>query len=247
MKLRIATCRPLPEPDVDEGLLLEALQAAGVDAQMAAWHESAEWRDPVPTVIRSTWDYIHHPQAFGHWLHAVAATAPLWNPLDVLLGNLRKRYLIELAEHGVPVTPTVLERGKPADLRTLCAGRGWQDVVVKPAVGAGSHETHRLNPATGRRRATRGAPAGDAGPAGAALPVVGRRLRRARHGLDRRRVRTRRTQVATLCGRCKSVSESLPISPKNVRSARRHWRRWRTPTCCMPESMSLRGPMAIPW
>jgi glutathione synthase/RimK-type ligase-like ATP-grasp enzyme len=148
MRLRIATCRPLPEPDVDEGLLLEALQAAGVDARMAAWHESAEWRDPLPTVIRSTWDYIHHPQAFGHWLRAVAATAPLWNPLDVVLGNLHKHYLIELAERGVPVTPTVLlERGKHADLRTLCVGRGWGDVVVKPAVGAGSHETHRLDPA----------------------------------------------------------------------------------------------------
>jgi glutathione synthase/RimK-type ligase-like ATP-grasp enzyme len=148
MRLRIATCRPLPEPDVDEGLLLEALQAAGVDARMAAWHESAEWRDPLPTVIRSTWDYIHHPQAFGHWLRAVAATAPLWNPLDVVLGNLHKHYLIELAERGVPVTPTVLlERGKHADLPTLCAGRGWGDVVVKPAVGAGSHETHRLDPA----------------------------------------------------------------------------------------------------
>jgi glutathione synthase/RimK-type ligase-like ATP-grasp enzyme len=148
MRLRIATCRPLPEPDVDEGLLLEALQAAGVDARMAAWHESAEWRDPLPTVIRSTWDYIHHPQAFGHWLRAVAATAPLWNPLDVVLGTLHKHYLIELAERGVPVTPTVLlERGKHADLRTLCAGRGWGDVVVKPAVGAGSHETHRLDPA----------------------------------------------------------------------------------------------------
>jgi glutathione synthase/RimK-type ligase-like ATP-grasp enzyme len=149
MRLRIATCRPLPEPDVDEGLLLEALQAAGVEAQMAAWHEPEEWREPVPTVIRSTWDYIHHPQAFAQWLREVAVRTPLWNPLAVVRGNLHKRYLIDLAERGVPVTPTLLlEHGKPADLRTLCAARGWRDVVVKPAVGAGSHETHRLDPAS---------------------------------------------------------------------------------------------------
>lgn len=147
MKLRIATCRPLPEPDVDEDLLLEALRAAGVDARMAAWHEPADWRDPAPTLIRSTWDYIHDAPAFSRWVGAVAAAAPLWNPRQAVLRNMHKRYLIELAERGVPTTPTLLlERGSSPDLAALCRARAWRDVVVKPAVGAASHETHRIDP-----------------------------------------------------------------------------------------------------
>ncbi|MBU6379478.1 MAG: hypothetical protein KJS95_13235, partial [Gammaproteobacteria bacterium] len=149
MTLRIATCRPLPEPDVDEDLLLEALRSAGVEARMAAWHEPSEWRDAAPTIIRSTWDYIHDPQAFARWVELAAAAAPLWNPPDIVLGNLHKRYLIDLAARGIPVTPTLLlERSTTVDLDELCRARGWRDVVVKPAVGAGSHETHRIDPGT---------------------------------------------------------------------------------------------------
>ena len=147
--LRIATRRPLPEPDVDEDLLLRALTERGVAAHMAAWHDPAErWDDPVPTVVRSTWDYIHHLEAFRAWIRRTAAAAPLWNPADVMLGNLHKGYLVELASRAVPVVPTLLRRrGDPGSLSGLTAALGWQKVVVKPAVGAGSHETHLVDDA----------------------------------------------------------------------------------------------------
>ncbi|MBU3672358.1 MAG: hypothetical protein FGM43_07380 [Sinobacteraceae bacterium] len=145
MRLNIATCRPLPEPDVDEDLLLEALQAVGVEARMAAWDDAAQWREPVPTLVRSTWNYIHALDAFAGWVREVAAVAPLWNSASVLLGNLHKRYLLELAGRGVPVTPTeLLTRGWSGSLSELCGRRGWHDVVVKPAVGAASFETYRF-------------------------------------------------------------------------------------------------------
>lgn len=144
MTLRIATCRPLPEPDVDEDLLQDALRDAGIESRMAAWHEPAEWQTAEPTIVRSTWDYIHDVPAFTAWVQCVAASAPLWNPVHVMLGNLHKRYLLELEQRGVPVTPTLLlDRGSKPDVAGLCAARGWEDVVIKPAVGAGSFETHR--------------------------------------------------------------------------------------------------------
>lgn len=144
-QLRIATCRPLPEPDVDEDLLLEALQGAGIDARMVAWQDAAAWRAPVPTLVRSTWDYIHALDDFDAWIDRAAAVAPLWNPPSVLRWSLRKRYLLELAARGVPVTPTVLlPRGDARTLSAVAAERGWRDVVVKPEVGAASFETHRL-------------------------------------------------------------------------------------------------------
>ncbi len=144
--LRIATCRPLPEPDVDEDLLLAALAERGIAARMAAWNDPDEnWDAPIPTLLRSTWDYIHALPDFEAWIARAAAAAPLWNPPQVLHGNLHKRYLLELAARGVPVVPTELvAQGSGGTLAERLAARGWRDVVVKPAVGAGSFETHRL-------------------------------------------------------------------------------------------------------
>lgn len=144
--LRIATCRPLPEPDVDEDLLLAALAERDVVARMAAWNDPQEdWDAPVPTLLRSTWDYIHDLPAFERWIGRAAAAAPLWNPADVLIGNLHKRYLLALAARGVPVVPTdLVARGAAGPLAQRLEARGWRDVVLKPAVGAGSFETHRL-------------------------------------------------------------------------------------------------------
>jgi glutathione synthase/RimK-type ligase-like ATP-grasp enzyme len=65
----------------------------------------------------------------------VARAAPLWNPPDVVAANTHKRYLVELAARGVPVVPTrLVERGE----RVRVADLGWDRVVVKPAIGAGS-------------------------------------------------------------------------------------------------------------
>ena len=146
--LRIATCRPLPEPDPDESLLLDALRAAGVDAVMAGWRgDGTDWRAPVPTLLRSTWDYLHAVEQFEAWIGVAAAAAPLWNPPEVLRDNLHKRYLLRLAERGVPVTPTVLlPRGDGRTLSAVARERGWDDVVLKPAIGAASFETHRVGP-----------------------------------------------------------------------------------------------------
>lgn len=144
MELRIATCRPLPEPDHDEDLLLEALVRVGVCPHMVAWNDpNAAWDEPIPTVIRSTWDYIHDVDGFVDWTRRVAG--PLWNPADVVVGNTHKRYLLDLADAGVPVTPTVLVPRTGGDLAAIGRAGEWGDVVVKPAVGASSFATMRCD------------------------------------------------------------------------------------------------------
>lgn len=145
MELRIATSRPLPEPDVDEGPLLAALAARGIQARMVAWDDPAEdWAARVPTVVRSTWDYPHRPEAFLAWVERASRAAPLWNPPAVLGWNAHKFYLDELARAGFAVVPTAcLERGARRTLDELRAEHGWDDVVIKPAVSAGSFGTLR--------------------------------------------------------------------------------------------------------
>jgi O-ureido-D-serine cyclo-ligase len=147
--LRIATCRQLPEPDPDEAPLAAALAAAGFAAELVGWDDPAvDWDAPIPTILRSTWNYPLAIDAFDAWIDRASAAAPLINPPDILRGNLHKRYLLELAARGVPVVPTaVIERDapcEPADLAAIARRLGGAHVVIKPEVGAGSLGTRRF-------------------------------------------------------------------------------------------------------
>lgn len=155
MELRIATCRPLPEPDPDEEPLLAALAARGVRARMAAWSDPGEdWSAPVATVVRSTWDYLHQPEAFLAWIERAARAAPLWNPPAVLRWNAHKFYLRELAGRGIPIVPTAfLERGARTTLAEVLERHGWDDAVVKPAISAASFGTVRVRTRVPEERA----------------------------------------------------------------------------------------------
>ncbi|HEU0029340.1 MAG TPA: hypothetical protein VFQ53_01820 [Kofleriaceae bacterium] len=140
MKLRIATCRTLPEVDVDEAPLAEALARGGFEAELLAWDDpSIDWDAPAPTILRSTWNYSLDVARFAAWIDRVAAAGPLFNPREVVHDNLYKRYLLALAARGVPVVPTLLvERGETRALDELAIGAR---IVIKPEVGAGSRDT----------------------------------------------------------------------------------------------------------
>ncbi len=88
-------------------------------------------------VIRSTWDYVERPAAFAAWLaHLDAQQAIVHNPTPLLRWNAHKRYLVDLAHRGLPVVPTALiGRGEAITLDELIEQHGWDDVVIKPAVG----------------------------------------------------------------------------------------------------------------
>lgn len=135
-RLRVATCKTLPEPDPDAEPLAAALAAAGIDAQVVAWDDAAaDWAAPIPTVLRSTWNYSLARDEFLAWCDRVAATAPMINPPAIAHANSHKRYLLELAARGVPTIPTTLvpRGGALGD-----AGAGAERFVIKPAIAAGS-------------------------------------------------------------------------------------------------------------
>lgn len=136
--LRIATCTTLPELDVDEAPLAEALAAGGFAAALYAWDDPrVDWDAPVPTILRSTWNYALDVPGFLAWIDRVAAAAPLWNPRDIVRGNVHKRYLRELAARGVPVVPTVIAEA-PLELSAVARDLSASRLVIKPEVGAGS-------------------------------------------------------------------------------------------------------------
>ena len=148
MTLRIATTRPLPEPDPDEPLLLEALAARAVDARMVWWRDADEpWEAPGKIVVRSTWDYPRHAQAFIAWIERAQRSGGLMNPGPVLRGNVHKRYLLELAARGISTVPTLLVTASDAKrtVRAMASEQRFEGVVIKPAISAGSFMTKRFD------------------------------------------------------------------------------------------------------
>ena len=142
-----ASCHVLPEPDPDEQPTLDALRHEGLSAGVRGWDDpDATWDDARVVLPRATWTYPWALGAYEGWLDRVAAGgATLLNPPEVIRWNLHKRYLLQLASEGVPTTPTtVIDRGERVALSTIMASHRWEDVVVKPAVSAGSYRTLRV-------------------------------------------------------------------------------------------------------
>ncbi len=146
MDVVLASCLDLPEPDLDAAPLLAALRAAGVQACVRGWDDpDARWDDARLVVLRATWNYPEHADAFAAWIAQVGSCTMLLNGPEVVRWNLHKRYLVELADAGVPTTPTVvLERGSTERLEAVRERHGWDDVVVKPAISAASFRTLRV-------------------------------------------------------------------------------------------------------
>lgn len=142
----LASCTTLGKADEDEAPALAALRAAGLTAVSMAWDDpAADFGSARLTVLRATWNYSERPADFLAWAEQTAARSRLWNPLDVVRWNHHKSYLLDLEAAGVPVVPTaLLRRSDSTTLRDVAAGRGWDDVVIKPAISAGSRGTRRF-------------------------------------------------------------------------------------------------------
>jgi glutathione synthase/RimK-type ligase-like ATP-grasp enzyme len=146
-RVALVTCQALPDLSDDDRHALPALAARGIAGQPVVWTDpTVVWPAYDMVIIRSTWDYSHQPAAFASWIDRLdEAGVSLWNPPRVVRANLDKRYLITLAQAGVPIVPTVwLDAGAPVDLPTLLADHGWSDAVIKPVISAGARHTHRV-------------------------------------------------------------------------------------------------------
>ena len=128
-----------PEGAIDVALH-DALSARGIAFERPLWNDAdVDWSAYDLAVVRTVWDYTVARDAFVDWAARAGGMTRLENPPDVLRWNTHKGYLIELEERGAPVVPTAwLGRGDTVDLAELCAARGWDEVVIKPAVAAGS-------------------------------------------------------------------------------------------------------------
>ncbi|MCI4333053.1 MAG: hypothetical protein L3K01_04935 [Thermoplasmata archaeon] len=153
-EIALASFRNPQGVPAEDRVLAEALRRLGRVVAHPVWDDPAvNWGRFGVVVVRSTWDYHRKRPAFLRWIRGVARLTQLQNPPDVLRWNTDKRYLRELERAGVPVVPSVWGRpGRPPNLARTMEERGWNIVVVKPAVSAAGDRTFRV----GRSQVERG-------------------------------------------------------------------------------------------
>ena len=133
-RIVFAGCRALVEGDGDDAGLVPALRARGLHARWLAWDDpDCESADLV--IPRATWDYVDRLDEFLAWTRRVRN---LLNAPEVVAWNTDKRYLSDLAAAGVPTVPS--QFFAPGETIEVPGG----ELVVKPAVGAGSQGAQRF-------------------------------------------------------------------------------------------------------
>lgn len=145
MKTTIAllTCERLPELNPADRALIPILAEKDIVAVPVVWNApNVRWQDFSALVVRTTWDYYKEAEAFRRWLDAMEQIGvPVFNPVSVVRDNMHKFYLKRFQEKGIAIVPTLFSAAPaPLAFDTLQA-QGWNKIVIKPAVSAGSFLT----------------------------------------------------------------------------------------------------------
>src|SRR5687768_17313801 len=99
-----ATHEQMPDITDDDRLVADLLRDRGVEVSTVVWDAPLDWFRFDRVLIRSTWDYHLKLNRYVDWLRGfMPESGRLWNPPEAVFANLNKRYLSELALHGIEV------------------------------------------------------------------------------------------------------------------------------------------------
>jgi glutathione synthase/RimK-type ligase-like ATP-grasp enzyme len=142
-RLALATSADYPSIQPDDAGLAASLERLGIQPIICIWNDpDVDWSTFDAVLIRTIWDYFKHHAAFLAWLHRLdRLDVPTINDSALLHWNSDKRYLLELAEHGIDIIPTQLVSAH--ELRDVLAAMLGQQVVIKPTISGGAWHTLR--------------------------------------------------------------------------------------------------------
>ena len=167
-----------------------ALAPVGLIAEPLPWTQAAETDADVVMPLLA-WAYHLEPAHWRAMLDALAASGVrTLNSVAMLRWNTAKTYLAELEDADVPVVPTIFaDRATPKTVEEARELLGGGELVIKPQISGGSHETIRLAPGAVLENGPTGPRAGRAGssPGRSGRSPAGRRARDGWSRASRRR------------------------------------------------------------
>lgn len=130
--LVITTCQTYPQPPQNLLPFARILAQRGIACRFDTWQNAPDAPFVLPLCA---WDYAAAAAAFAGWINRAAARGQtFFNPPELMLWNMDKRYLTDLAARGVNVIPSVWLPSENG-LHDLMQRQNWSEAVIKPAVG----------------------------------------------------------------------------------------------------------------
>ena len=131
-----------------DNLLIQPSSQHGVHVDVISWHAiDIDWSQYDAVIVRSTWDYQEHADAFIDKLIEITKhDTVLINPLSLMQWNISKRYLQILQTQGITIIPSVFfDSVAISDIYAQFAYFDTQEIIIKPLISANSDNTFRLD------------------------------------------------------------------------------------------------------
>lgn len=139
----LLTCLQFPDLQKDYRPLIEEFKKSGLKANPVIWNDkTVDFSNYKNLIFCSAWDYHKDYKKFNQWLSMVENQSNLINAPEIIRWNMDKSYLRRFEAFEIPVIETYWIE-KPQDLALKLLNE-LGDVVIKPAVGAGSSGMKRF-------------------------------------------------------------------------------------------------------
>lgn len=143
------TSAQFPHLTDSDSLLIKPLKKRGIEVVPIIWSSPTHSLSSLDALImRSTWDYHTHISAFKLFLHSVKESLiPVYNPIDTMLWNMDKSYLLQLKKRGISTIPTI--KIHTLNQHILQKIKQWPEIILKPIIGASAYGITKLKTVNG--------------------------------------------------------------------------------------------------
>jgi glutathione synthase/RimK-type ligase-like ATP-grasp enzyme len=127
-------------------VLREAFAHDGMVLEAALWTDVCDWNEYEAVLVKCAWDYQDRLDDFLRTLDAVETSgAAVFNSPSQVRWNIRKTYLRDLEDAGVPIVPTLWpEEPKAENIVAAFEVFDADELVLKRQVGAGARAQQRF-------------------------------------------------------------------------------------------------------
>lgn len=131
---------------LEDKILTQEFEKRAWSVRRVDWsRKDFDWKNVGIILVRSTWDYHDKWNEFHSFLKEWKAKVKFANPVDTLLWNMDKHYLLDLEKKGVPIVKSkIIERGTVTSLAEAIADIEKEEIILKPCISAGARHTYRI-------------------------------------------------------------------------------------------------------